>query len=185
MTLYDELKRRKSDGEAFDFQDITEDHLMELYRHVSDAQIAELYGVKESQVTEQRRQFGITLRRVALETMMGNPDRNRHSKQRLMELGVNSIAGAVAHFALQRSVPGESNGVESEIDSQLELLVHRRLAYAFGLLCGEHWQEFEFLVQSHSSQEGHSVSVLPDDAGIREAAMKAILETAASKERRR
>jgi hypothetical protein len=188
MNLYDELKRRKSEGEALSFADVSEAELMELYRHVSDAQIAELYGVAESEVTERRRQYGITLRRVALETMLGNPEKNRQSRQRVFEIGYNDMAAAVAQFALREAVEDE-NGILSSLPQEtareLCRLAHRRLAYVMRLLFEERWQEFEYLIQSSLPTEELREVVNPDDGGIRETVMKALLESAATRDKHR
>jgi hypothetical protein len=188
MNLYEELKRRKSEGEALSFGNVSEAELMELYRHVSDAQIAELYGVKESEVTERRRVYGITLRRVALETMLGNPEKNRQSRQRVFQLGFSDMAAAVAQFALRENTAtgdGILSSLSHETAHELYRLVHRRLAYVLRLLCEERWQEFEYLIQTSMPGEELREVVDPDDGGIRETVMKALLESAAARDRGR
>lgn len=59
--LYDKLLKEKGNGVKLDFNSLDKDTLYELWsqEYVSDRLIAELYGVKKSQVTYKRRKFNV------------------------------------------------------------------------------------------------------------------------------
>ncbi|MFZ5898010.1 MAG: hypothetical protein ACOYU7_02320 [Bacillota bacterium] len=61
MGLYEELSRRKENGESLDFNTITYDELFQLWgvEAKPDVMIADLYGVDKKLVTDKRHNWGI------------------------------------------------------------------------------------------------------------------------------
>lgn len=61
MSLYENLKTRKKNGEILDFNVITYDELSQLFvaENISDNEIAELYNIKKSKVKYKRSKMEI------------------------------------------------------------------------------------------------------------------------------
>lgn len=69
LWFYDELKKRKQEGEVFDFRKISQKQLMELYwiQGWSDRMIAEIYDCSVSTVVHKRNRMNITYKNISVQ----------------------------------------------------------------------------------------------------------------------
>ncbi|NLM97597.1 MAG: hypothetical protein GX175_08325 [Halanaerobiaceae bacterium] len=181
MSLYEELIKRKNNGETLKVEDLSSEELKQLFidERKTDRILAELFEVKQSKITYRRKKLGITLRDVILDELL----LCKTEKARKMNLKVkdqifnienlNMISKAITHFAF-RNGPVEdmhahpNNKLSDEDMKVLNKFMVNRLAYVFTLIIEERWIEFDFLVRNIDWMYGHDWDEAePDDGGTR------------------
>ncbi|MEH7178598.1 hypothetical protein [Neobacillus vireti] len=86
LWFYNELKKRKQDGEVFEFQKISHKQLMELFwiQGWSDRMIAEIYDCSVSSVAHKRNRWNITSKNIPVQ-MSDRPEFS-HQAERVRQL---------------------------------------------------------------------------------------------------
>lgn len=82
VNLYEELVKRKNNGEKLNFDLITYDEMYNLFRNSTDGLIAELFGVSKYKVTKKRHDdFGITLIGMVMDDVFAKMNEVKNDKQ--------------------------------------------------------------------------------------------------------
>ncbi|WP_335572496.1 hypothetical protein [Neobacillus vireti] len=86
LWFYDELKKRKQDGEVFNFRKISQKQLMELFwiQGWSDRMIAEIYDCSVSEVVHKRNRLNITSKNIPVQ--LSDRPRISHQVERVRQL---------------------------------------------------------------------------------------------------
>lgn len=104
MQKYDELKKRKLNGEKFDWNKITKEELTTLYKaNLTDSSIAEIYDINPGKVRYKRNKWNITLKNIIISEMMEEDDLfsllNEDSKKRLLDKNnIDTLSKAITHY---------------------------------------------------------------------------------------
>ena len=159
--LYNKLIEKKSNGEKLDWNTITRDELETLFEKHSDNMIAELYGVKKSQVTSKRNKWDIKLINYTLKNFLSS-DINKNliatlkqsSKERMLNKdNINTISIALTHY-LFRNGPVEdmhSAGKLSQEDMKsLNKFMVNRIAGLLKTINNGEWLKLELLLNFYS-----------------------------------
>lgn len=178
MRLYDRLKMRKENGEKLNLEELNVSELKQMFfdEGISDRLLAELYGVKLSQITYKRKKQGITIRTSAIDNMLrGTTEESRTlnmkcRKDILKKENLDLIARAVTHFAFRNGpvedMHADPNSQLSEEDMKtLNVFMVNRMAYIFDLIMEERWIEFSVMVDSNGLYGQDWNKAVPDDGG--------------------
>lgn len=159
--LYEELIKRKNNGEKLDWDKVTKDELAELYKHYPDSTIAELYGISQSRVKSKREKWNIKLADGIIEDFFDKEENkellknlNKTSKERLLKKeNINTIAIALTHYIF-RNGPVEdmhSEGKLSQRDMKtLNKFMVNRIAGLLETMNKEEWLKLELLLNVYS-----------------------------------
>lgn len=168
------------------WEQITKEELERLFckENLSDAEIAQKYGVTKNQVRYKRRKFGITLAsQLYQEFMDENAETyailNKHAKERLLQSGqMDSFAKALTHYIF-RNGPVEDmhcSGKLSEEDMKtLNQFMVNRIAGVLLYIREEKWMQLE-LVYSHYCRYGQHWDAAQPDTKIFELAWENMLD---------
>ena len=180
MGLYEELYDRKGKGEILRFEDLSAEDLKQLYidENKTDGALAQLFNIKPSRVTYERRKFGITIRDSVLdEYLLGKTERskkvNAELKKEILKIdNIDVISKAITHFAFRNGPIEDMHASPNNqlTDSDMKILniyMVNRLAYIFTLIVEERWVEFDFLVKTNGVYGGDWDKAEPDDGGNR------------------
>lgn len=155
--LYEELVKRKNNGEKLDWNSITREELEELFEKRSDSIIAELYGINKSQVTAKRKKWNIKLINYTIKNFLNEDSNkilfeglNQNSKERLLaESNIDIISIALTHY-LFRNGPVEdmhSDGKLSQNDMKtLNKFMVNRIAGLLKTISNGEWLKLELLL---------------------------------------
>ena len=159
--LYEELIKRKNNGEKLDWDKVTKEELAELYKHYPDSTIAELYGINQSRVKSKRKKWSIKLDDRIIEDFFDKEENkellknlNKTSKERLLKKeNINTIAIALTHYIF-RNGPVEdmhSEGKLSQRDMKtLNKFMVNRIAGLLETMNKEEWLKLELLLNVYS-----------------------------------
>lgn len=159
--LYEELIKRKNNGEKLDWDKVTKEELAELYKHYPDSTIAELYGISQSRVKSKRKKWNIKLADGIIEDFFDKEENkellknlNKTSKERLLKKeNINTIAIALTHYIF-RNGPVEdmhSEGKLSQRDMKtLNKFMVNRIAGLLETMHKEEWLKLELLLNVYS-----------------------------------
>lgn len=102
---YDKIRADKSFLHLDHWAEMTREEMMRLYAqyHLSDGEIAELFGVSKGKVTYRRKKFHISQKDILYEEFMGSQselrDRlNRDMKAQMDQWTIDQLAKAVTHY---------------------------------------------------------------------------------------
>ncbi len=163
--LYEELNKRKNEGEILNWNLITKKESEELFRNHSDNTIAELYGVTAYQVKKQRnkwniKQYNYAIQESLREFLSENKNKtlfenlNKNSKERLLsDRSKDILPIALTHY-LFRNGPVEdmhADGKLSQNDMKIlnKFMVNRIAGLLEAIDKGE-WLKLELLFNFYS-----------------------------------
>lgn len=159
---YEELKKRKLNGEKVEWDHITKEQLKELFKeNCSDAMIAELYGVTKSKVQYKRTKWDIKIKSLAMENVLENMKQtdlfqqlNESSKNRLLDKdNMNVLAKAITHYIF-RNGPIEDMHSENKFSQKdmktLNKYMVDHIATLLTCIYKQDWLKLEMLLAFYS-----------------------------------
>lgn len=173
---YEELKKQKEAGVKLSFKEISAEQLRSLYveEEISAYMISLLYDVKQTQVDNKRKRFGIKFKEIVTKRILENiPDYiNEASKKRIIEdFDIQKIANMITHFAF-RNGPVEDMHANNQLSQNdmktLNKYMMNRLAGLLTLLKSNQWFKIDAILYEYSKFGIDWDEVEPDTDNIDE-----------------
>lgn len=156
---FEELRKRKLNGEKLEWDNITKEQLKELFKeNCSDTMIAELYGVTKSKVQYKRTKWDITIKNFAMEEMKQTDlfqQLNESSKDRLLDKdNMDILAKAITHYIF-RNGPIEDMHSENKFSQKdmktLNKYMVDHIATLLTCIYNQDWLKLEMLLAFYSA----------------------------------